>query len=276
MRNDLGVLLCVALVGVAGCSKLLRSAIEDDAGADASATGASAATAAATSATPPAKPTFANAADVTRYPDEKAFADEKASVHTNMLARVSVPSGAVVGTILAGRPVTKLASHQGFVLVSFEDPKDPTRTLVGWMAQGGLAAAGAAAATAGATTAATAPTGSAKARTVTCPPGEQSFTGLGCLVECPNGTECKKVPGTTCVGGQFIEEPGGGNHTGRACMKAAGLAPQKKCKAGEILAADECAVKCDPDKPKCPAGKKCDVARFRGETGDFVVENICQ
>ncbi len=50
----------------------------------------------------------------------------------------------------------------------------------------------------------------------------------------------------------------------------------KTCKPGEIIAADECVVKCDPEKPKCPAGKKCDIARFRNGNGDMVAEHICQ
>lgn len=54
------------------------------------------------------------------------------------------------------------------------------------------------------------------------------------------------------------------------------VSPAKGCKAGEILAADECALKCDPGAPRCPAGKKCDVARFRGEGGGFITEHICQ
>lgn len=52
--------------------------------------------------------------------------------------------------------------------------------------------------------------------------------------------------------------------------------PAKKCKAGEILAADECVLKCDSDAPKCPAGKKCDFARFRDESGNSTGAFICQ
>lgn len=274
-RPATALLVCGLLVSVVGCKKLLNAATEEDDAADATAKSAPppTVTASATGAPAAAKVTFANVADIARYPDEKAFDDDKASVHTNMLTRASVPSGAVVGTVLAGKPVTKIASHQGFVLVSFEDPKDPSRTLIGWMAQGGLSAT---AATATAATAVATAGSAPKAAPKGCPAGQISFIGLGCAVECPNDSDCKKVPGTSCVGGQFVEEPGGTNHIGRACMKTAGLPAPKKCKAGEILAADECALKCDMDKPKCPAGKKCDMARFRGETGDFQVEAICQ
>lgn len=269
MHKTVLLLACAAVIGLLGCKKLLQAAADDSADATANASPPPSAPEAPALTAPATKVAFANAADIARYPDEKPIADEKATVHTNMLARTAVPSGAVVATVLSGKPITKLASHQGFVLVSFEDPKDASRTLIGWIAQGGIAAPGATAA------AANAAGGPASAKGA-CPAGQVRFAGFGCKVECPSDDDCKKVPGTECVGGQFVEEPGGTNHVGRACLKSSTLPAQKKCKAGEILAADECALKCDPDAPKCPASKRCDVARFRGETGDFVVEHICQ
>ena len=264
MRKYPALLACAAVIGSLGCKKLLDAARDDQ--ADATAKESPSATAVPlTSASPAAaKPVFANAADITRYPDEKLLPDERGSVHTNMLARVSVPSGTVVATVLTGKPVTKLASHQGFFLVSFEDPKDSTRTLIGWMAQGGVVAPGA-----------TPASGGAHAAGGACPADQERFVGLGCKVECPSDDVCKRVPGTTCVGGELIEDTGGTTRPGRACLPTPKTA-EKKCKAGEIFAGGDCALKCDPDAPKCPAGQTCAFARFRGATGDPTGENICQ
>lgn len=57
---------------------------------------------------------------------------------------------------------------------------------------------------------------------------------------------------------------------GAASAKSAG------CPSGQILAAGECAVLCDPDKPKCPGSKKCEFAQFRNETGQMQGSTICQ
>src|SRR5437868_2959646 len=90
MRTGTVLLVCGLLLNVVGCKKLLRAAADDDDAADATVKGSPPPALTATASAAPAAPTFANAADITRYPDEKPFAAEKASVHTNMLARVSV------------------------------------------------------------------------------------------------------------------------------------------------------------------------------------------
>jgi hypothetical protein len=53
-------------------------------------------------------------------------------------------------------------------------------------------------------------------------------------------------------------------------------AAAKACKDGEVLAADECAIKCNVEADRCPGGKRCAVARFRGAGGGFVTASICQ
>ena len=76
----------------------------------------------------------ANAADVARYPNEKPVADADDKIAHDMRVR-TVPStkeGDVILALRAGVPVKKVAKRGQWFLITFADPKDKSRTLLGW------------------------------------------------------------------------------------------------------------------------------------------------
>jgi hypothetical protein len=78
-------------------------------------------------------PLAANVADVTRYPQEKpesgtgTIEEAMASLHTEIGAK-----GGLVAVLKKGAVVDKIAEHEGFSLVVADDPKDPSRKVMGW------------------------------------------------------------------------------------------------------------------------------------------------
>jgi Cys-rich repeat protein len=96
----------------------------------ASAIATSTATTAASSAPVNAAPS--NAADVTRFPDEKKLS-EKATLEWSSSKVRKKPQGDQVAALAKGTSVTKIAEHQGFFLITFADPKDATKQLEGWV-----------------------------------------------------------------------------------------------------------------------------------------------
>lgn len=76
----------------------------------------------------------ANAADVARYANEKPIADADDKIHHDMRVR-TVPStkeGDVILALRAGTPVKKVAKRGQWFLITFADPKEKSRTLLGW------------------------------------------------------------------------------------------------------------------------------------------------
>jgi hypothetical protein len=112
-------------MGIVGCSMLKKHA--PDAGDGAAEASASAEVEAA-----PA-PLAANEADVTRYPQEKpetetgTIEEAMATLHTEIGAK-----GLLVGVLKKGAVVEKIAEHEGYSLVVADDPKDPSRKIMGW------------------------------------------------------------------------------------------------------------------------------------------------
>lgn len=94
-----------------------------------------AAEAGAVAAVVDAGPETTNEAQVTRYKDdEKSMDRADATVKvakTNAIT--AVPMGAVITSLTKGDAVTELALHNGYYLVIFADPKDPTKKLMGWV-----------------------------------------------------------------------------------------------------------------------------------------------
>ncbi len=85
----------------------------------------------------------ANAGDVKRFPDEKKL-DEDAKLEWNSSKIRREPRGGPeVAVLLKGAAVHKIAEHAGFFLITFQDPKDVARTLMGWVYQDAFKAAAA-------------------------------------------------------------------------------------------------------------------------------------
>jgi hypothetical protein len=124
---------CFALAamasGVMSCSLLKKPGAAVDGGEDGPV---------ASAAVPEAGPNgeAVNASEMTRYPDEKPVdhapltAEESASLRTQ-----AGSAGDLVVVLKRGTEVQKLAEHQGFYLVLADDPKDPSRKLMGWVAE---------------------------------------------------------------------------------------------------------------------------------------------
>jgi hypothetical protein len=80
---------------------------------------------------------IANEADVKRYPTDETALDGDATVLApTAAARTAAPGGAIVATLKQGTTVTQLVEHNGNYLVTFDDPKDATRRLEGWVGKG--------------------------------------------------------------------------------------------------------------------------------------------
>ena len=125
-----GLLPCLLLL--AGCPKKGGDA---DAAAEAAAPDPDAA--GATGANPPPNappvPEAKNKADVARFQNETAVADDDSKPANFVSARTSPKSGSVVAGLKAGTDIHKHAEYQDCFLVTFADPKDPNTTLMGWI-----------------------------------------------------------------------------------------------------------------------------------------------
>jgi hypothetical protein len=91
---------------------------------------------AAVDAGPPPMPEPANDKSVARFGDEAALAQVKAQIaDARATARTSVPGGTVVATLARNTAVTEIAQHEKWILAVFADPKNPSRTLEGWIGE---------------------------------------------------------------------------------------------------------------------------------------------
>jgi len=118
-------LLAMATLALTGCPK--KSGDAGDGGGDAAV--------AVIDAGAPVK--IANEADVKRYPSDESALDGDATVLApTAAARTAAPGGAIVATLKQGTTVTQLVEHNGNYLVTFDDPKDATRRLEGWVGKG--------------------------------------------------------------------------------------------------------------------------------------------
>ena len=75
-----------------------------------------------------------NGDDIARYDDEKRLPDVADHINWDMRVRSapSVKDGDVIVALRSGTPVTKLAKRGQWFLVTFDDPKDKSRRLMGW------------------------------------------------------------------------------------------------------------------------------------------------
>lgn len=82
---------------------------------------------------PPAAPAAKNAAEVARFPAEKAIADDDAKTLDVAQAKTGPKSGNNVALVKAGTDPFKIADFQDCFLITFPDPKDANVTLMGWI-----------------------------------------------------------------------------------------------------------------------------------------------
>lgn len=234
-----------------------------------------------------AMPTPSNEAQVAHFGDETKLDDVQATIaaaHTT--ARSAAPGGAVVATLTHGTAVTEIASHGGFILVQFLDPKDATKALEGWVGDSAFKAAG---------VLPTPPKGTCPAKQVHLISDDTIFCGDICKVDgdCPNSEKCtghansyadgKEGPAvTTCT-----TPPGTPTATVDAGTTPTPAAPKGptikdvqmstdatgKCSApGYVLATDgQCHKTCPKGPADCPnAQSKCTAKITADKTG------VCQ
>jgi hypothetical protein len=121
--------------GVMACS-LLKKPAAVDGGEDAGAVGSASVPEASASGE------AVNASEMTRYPDEKPVDHAPLTVESVANLRTQAGSGGDLVVVLKkGTEVEKLAEHEGYYLVLADDPKDPTRKLMGWVSESAFGAA---------------------------------------------------------------------------------------------------------------------------------------
>jgi hypothetical protein len=191
--------LCVVLLG---CPSLLKKQGEDAGGGDAG-------PAASASAAEAAAPTAAsNDAEVTHYPDQAAGNNETLTTHVMVAARTeaSTTGGKLVTELKPGTATQKLADHEGFDLVTFADPTNPSNKLEGWVHATAFGAAPVVHGDGGATPVAVdagacKPLDLKKSGTA-CPAG-YAACGVACRLQCSKDADCC-IAGATCSGGTCL------------------------------------------------------------------------
>jgi hypothetical protein len=123
-RPLLGAVAVLVLVAT-GCPK--KTGDQADGSADATPT-------AATSAppTPAPAPMGVNAAKVARFPNETPMnVDEDVDRPTNV--RDAPPNGTIIATLPKGTKCVQIAQRERYFLIVFDDPKNPSQKLMGWV-----------------------------------------------------------------------------------------------------------------------------------------------
>lgn len=140
--------------------------------------------------------TVANESEITRYPDETPIANVAATLHwsvTDARTQASRVQGAIVAALKSGTAVQKVAERQGFFLIVFADPHDPSRNEEGWVAE-----------------AAFQPEPPHKRVAVKCTGGQVAvLLQMGeerCVTECTNDTACPS--GEACSGAAPLTKEG--------------------------------------------------------------------
>lgn len=123
MRN-LTVFMLASIVTLAGCDLLKRTP------ADAGATVVEVEAGVPPATSPPV--VAANSAAVARFPSETAVSEGRV-IASQTTPRVSPKSGAIVSTLKVGTEVTRVATNGTDSLITFQDPVNPTVTLMGWV-----------------------------------------------------------------------------------------------------------------------------------------------
>jgi hypothetical protein len=95
--------------------------------------GGDAAPVAVVEAGPPASAPPANAAQVARFPNETPLADVAEDFDRDFNVRDAPPDGEIIAKLPKGTKVTQIARRERYYLITFDDPKDATRKLMGWV-----------------------------------------------------------------------------------------------------------------------------------------------
>ncbi len=123
--------LLVPLLGLLSCG--LKKGGAGDASADADTSAADAA---------PATVAAANAADLTHPADEAKIdpPEDAAITGWSATAKAAPGTGTTVATLAKGTLVSKIATHDKYVLIMFDAPKDPSKKVAGWVTTDAFAA----------------------------------------------------------------------------------------------------------------------------------------
>lgn len=117
--------VAVLVLSATGCPK--KTGDQADGSADA-------APAVATSAppTPAPPPIGVNAASIARFPNETPMnVDEDVDRPTNV--RDAPPNGTILATLAKGTKCVQIAQRDRYFLIVFDDPKNPSQKLMGWV-----------------------------------------------------------------------------------------------------------------------------------------------
>jgi len=184
LRGLFAISFAATVITAAGCGFLKKK--DEDAGADDAAAAAVDPDAAAAAATPPpaALPAATNVDDIARFPDETKLENVAATIQRFSNAREVPVSGKVVSALGKGTAVTQIAQRKEFFLVVFDNPKDATKKLMGWVPADSFTAA---------------PAVDAGVLAIKCEAGQTAligdtaFCGKVCAsdLDCPNGQACK-------------------------------------------------------------------------------------
>ncbi len=119
------LVLLVPILGLASCG-LLKKGGAGDASADADTSAADAA---------PTTVAASNDADLTHPADEAKIdpPEDAAIAGWSATAKTGPGTGTTVATLAKGTAVSKIATHDRYVLVMFDAPKDPSKKVAGWV-----------------------------------------------------------------------------------------------------------------------------------------------
>jgi hypothetical protein len=206
---------------------------------------------------PPPVPDNVN--QVARFPDEASLNNANVKIaDPHVAARNSVPGGTLVATLAIGTDVVEIASHDNFVLGSFNDPKNASHTLEGWIAQAAFVP--------GPTPP---PKGTCGAGQVMLVSEEQDFCGRACKgdKECPSGQTCSGkanlyVAGKTGAETDTCTIPAPGTTPSTPTSTIIGVqqppAANGTCAAKYIMASDHmCHFECNKSPLQCPPKSRC-------------------
>lgn len=250
------------LAVVSGCHLLKKKSTEDAGTEDA---GDAVAETPAVDAAPPSVtgPLAANENDIARFPDEAKLDGAAAATARWATVREAPVFGTSVASLKPGTTVSKISQRDKYLLVTFDDPKDASRKLLGWTHQDSFAPASAT---------------DAGLRALTCTAPEVAllsdgaFCGRVCTAdkECPAEQACKgsaqtftngRVGGAVKVCTFYAHPPTPGTDAGAhptppPTPTDAGTAPPTIADAGggKLAAIDSGAPTTPPPPPTTKAG----------------------
>ncbi len=126
MRTSPLFVLALLLPVLSGCPFAKKKSVEGEADAAAS-------TPTASTVAPATPPAAANEKTIARYADEKTVSKDTVINWTVAGVTEAAGAGKTITLLKKGTAVSEVAQHAKFGLVTFKDPKDASRTLMGWV-----------------------------------------------------------------------------------------------------------------------------------------------